>query len=184
MTHRRVPRRIALASASTGARAAALACAVVLAAAACTASGASPSPAPEATAVVALPVVATPGASAAAPPTNAAAGRTTTGWGEIWDAVPATFPLPAGVSAADLPDGPFSGTFTASAAAAATASAIADGLRAGGYPTVDAGAPAEDGSVTIDASGSAAGCRVQVSVRPLGGLTAIEILYGSGCPVP
>ena len=184
MTHRRVPRRIALASASTGARAAALACAVVLAAAACAAPGASPSPTPEPTAVVALPVVGTPGASAAAPSTNAAAGKTTTGWGEIWDAVPATFPLPAGVSAADLPDGPFSGTYTASAAAAAAAAAIADGMRAGGYLTVDAGSPAENGSVTIDATGSAAGCRVQVTVKPLGGLTAIEILYGSACPAP
>jgi len=168
-------------------RAATIACVVALGVAACSASGASPSPTPEPTAVIASPAVATPGpsgaASASATP-SASASRTATAWGEIWDAVPAAFLLPAGASAADLPDGPFSGTFTTAAPAAATASAIADGLRAGDYPTVNAGSPAEDGSVTVDATGTAAGCRVQVTVKPLGGLTAIEVLYGSACPAP
>jgi hypothetical protein len=181
MTHR-APARNGRPSTSAGIRAAVVACAMALAVAGCTASSASPSPTPEPTVVVSSPVVGTPRPSSAAP--SAAIGRTATAWGEIWDAVPAAFPVPAGASTADLPDGPFSGTYTTSTAAAATASAIADGLRAGGYPTVDAGSSAEDGSVTIDAMGSAAGCRVQVSVRPLGGLTAIEILYGSGCPAP
>jgi len=172
-------------SACAGLRAATIACAVALGVAACSASGASPSPTPEPTAVVASPAVGTPGVSGATPSgTAAATGRSATAWGEIWDALPAAFPLPAGASHADLSDGPFSGTYTVAAAAAATASGIADGLRGGGYPTVNAGSPAEDGSVTIDATGSAAGCRVQVSVRPLGGLTAIEILYGSACPAP
>ena len=177
---------IARRSACVGIQAATIACAVALGVAACSASGASPSPTLEPTAAIASPAVATPGRSAAASSAapSASASRTTTGWGEIWDAVPATFPVPAGASAADLPDGPFSGTYTTAAKAAATASAIADGLGAGGYPTVDAGSPAEDGSVTIDATGSAAACRVQVTVRPLGGLTAIEILYGSACPAP
>jgi hypothetical protein len=185
MTHRWTA-KIARPSACAGIRAATIACTVALAAAACTASGASPSPTPEPTAAIASPAIATPGASVA--PSSAApstpASRTATAWGEIWDAVPAAFPVPAGASAADLPDGPFSGTFTTAAPVAATASAIADGLRVGGYLTVNAGSPAEDGSVTIDATGAAAGCRVQVTVKPLGGLTAIEVLYGSGCPAP
>jgi hypothetical protein len=182
MTHRWSPRPIALPTGRTGVRVVALALVVALTAVACNASGASPTPTPEPTAEVGSPIVGTPGASAAVP--AATTGRTSTGWGEIWDAVPGAFPLPAGASAADLADGPFSGTYTTSSAAAPTADAIAAGLRAGGYGAVDAGSPAENGSVTIDAAGSAAACRVRVSVRPLGGLTAIEILYGSGCPAP
>ena len=104
-------------------------------------------------------------------------------WGEIWDALPASFPLPAGASPADLPEGPFSGTYTTSAAAAATADAIVSGLAARGYRPVDRSGPTEAGGVTIDATGSAAGCRVRVNVVPLGGLTAIEVLYGTACPI-
>jgi hypothetical protein len=185
MTHRRIARP----SVRVGVRAATFACAVALSVAACSATGASPSPTPEPTAAVAPPIVATPGASsgsalASAATASAPAGRTTTAWGEIWDAIPAAFPLPSGSSQADLPDGPLSGAYSTPAAIADTATAIADGLRAGGYRTVNAGTPAEDGSVTIDAVGSAAGCRVQVTVLPLGGLTAIEVLYGSACPAP
>ncbi len=162
-------------------RTAVLATLIALAVAACTATGASPSPTVEPTAELASPLVATPGGSPAAP--SGTPGRTTTAWGEIWDALPASFPLPAGASPADLPEGPFSGTYTTSAAAAATADAIVSGLAARGYRPVDRSGPTEAGGVTIDATGSAAGCRVRVNVVPLGGLTAIEVLYGTACPI-
>ncbi len=151
----------------------------ILVATACTAGGASPSPTPEPTAELGSPVVGTPAGSGAP---SEAPGRTTTDWGVIWDAVPASFPLPSGVAPADLPDGPVSGTYTTSTAASATADAIATGLRAGGYSTVVVSGPTEAGEVTIDAVGSDAGCRIRATVRPLGGLTAIVVLYGSGCP--
>ena len=44
------------------------------------------------------------------------------------------------------------------------------------------GTPLEDGSYTLDATGSAPGCKVQVTVKPMGGDTFVTILYGAACP--
>lgn len=157
----------------------ALASAAILAVAACTADGASPSPTPEPTAELGTPVVATPAGSGAPAATP---GRTMTAWGEIWDAVPASFPLPADASPGELPGEAASGAFSTSTSVASAAETVAAGLRADGYSKVDVGTPAEDGAVTIDSVGSDPRCRVRATVRPLGGLTAIVVLYGSGCP--
>jgi len=162
-----------------------VAAASVLVLAGCTAGGASPSPTVEPTAVIASPVVATPAQGGSGAPSGAPAAtptRTTTEWGEIWDAVPASFPVPSDATRADLPAGPFSGTYTTATASAAVTDAMATALRGGGYSTVTVTGPMEGGAVTIEADGAAAGCRVQATVRPLGALTAIEILYGSACP--
>ena len=151
----------------------------------CMAGGASPSPTVEPTAVIASPVVATPASGGSGAPSGAPAAaptRTTTEWGEIWDAVPSSFPVPPDATRADLPDGPFSGTYTTATASAAVTDAMATALRGGGYSTVTVTGPMEGGAVTIEADGAAAGCRVRATVRPLGALTAIEILYGSACP--
>ena len=165
--------------------AAAASLAVALALAACTAAGSSPSPTAVATSVIGSPAVST-----AAPATGAsgsasaspAAGTTQTDWGEIRDVVPAGFPIPAGAEPADLPQGPYSGAWTTSASAAQTAAAVRAGLLEAGWGGVGASGPTEAGEVTIDAAGPTPGCRVRVSVGPLGGLTAIVVLYGASCP--
>ena len=55
-------------------------------------------------------------------------------------------------------------------------------LRQAGYTTVGLSGPLEDGSYVLDMTGSAAGCKVQVSATPTGGLTTVTILYGAACP--
>ncbi|MEI8333798.1 MAG: hypothetical protein WCH74_08080 [Chloroflexota bacterium] len=162
-----------------------VAAASLLALAGCVGGGASPSPTVEPTAVIASPLVATPvagGSSAPSATPAATPARTTTDWGEIWDALPPAFPVPPDAQPADLAEGPFSGTYTTATASAAVADAMATALRGGGYSAVTVTGPMEGGTVTIEATGAGAGCRVRATVRPLGGLTAIEVLYGSACP--
>ena len=52
------------------------------------------------------------------------------------------------------------------------------------YGTEALTGPLEDGSYVLDSTGSAPGCRVQVSVAPLGGLTTVTVRYGAACPAP
>ena len=55
--------------------------------------------------------------------------------------------------------------------------------RTSGY-TVDGDTSAlEDGSFVLDARRDP-GCRVGVTVAPKGGITAVTVLYGAGCPKP
>lgn len=150
----------------------------------CSAPAASPSPTAVPTSVIASPAISSPTASGTPVATggpSAPAGTTSTDWGEIRDALPAGFPLPPGAEPADLPDGPFSGTYTTSTPAARAADAVRTGLIAAGYTGIETSAN-EAGEITIDATGPAAGCRVRVTVRPLGALTAVEVLYGAACP--
>ena len=51
-----------------------------------------------------------------------------------------------------------------------------------GFPTGGIGTPLEDGSYTLEATGSAPGCKVQATVKPMGGETFVTILYGAACP--
>jgi hypothetical protein len=158
--------------------------AVAAAIAGCAAAGTSPSPTAVATSVVGSPAVSSvaPSTPSASTPATPSAGTTQTDWGEIRDALPVAFPLPPGAEPADLPEGPNSGAFTTETPAAGAATAVEAGLRDAGWADVTASGPTEAGEVTIEASGAAAGCRVRVSVRPFGGLTAIVVLYGASCP--
>ncbi len=155
----------------------------------CVSVGSSASPTPVVSSGLASPAASTPGASAAASaPASAGPGAssgavTITDWGTIHDAVPAGFPLPPGAEPADLPEGPYSGAFTVGTSAADAAATVESGLRDAGWTDVTASGPTEAGEITIDAAtGSSAGCRARVSVRPLGGLTAVVVLYGAACP--
>ena len=60
--------------------------------------------------------------------------------------------------------------------------ALVDQLAKNGFPTAGLGTPLEDGSYTLDATGSAPGCKVQATVKPMGGETFVTILYGAACP--
>ena len=115
-----------------------------------------------------------------------AAGQTDTDWGRIWDSLPAGFPTyPGATPAGEVATGPAS---AALAVPGVEASTIADWLQSkleqASYGTEGRSGPLEDGSYVLDFTGSAPGCRVQVSVAPLGGLTTVTVRYGASCRQP
>ncbi len=108
--------------------------------------------------------------------------QTDTGWGRIWDAVPASFPLPAGASPVS-PDRPASGAWSLSGGDAATVTSdLRSALETAGYSTSGVDGPLEDGSRIIDSVGKSAACHVQTRVSPLGTTITITVLFGAGCP--
>jgi hypothetical protein len=116
----------------------------------------------------------------------AVAGQTDTDWGRIWDALPAGFPsYPGSAPAEEAATGPASAVLVIQGVEPKTiAEWIWSKLRATSYVGEGLAGPREDGSFLLDARGPAAGCRVQVSVAPLGGLTTVTVLYGASCPGP
>jgi hypothetical protein len=122
----------------------------------------------------------------AASSSSAGAGQTDTARGRIWDALPAGFPTyPGSTPAAEAATGPASAVLAAQGADPKTiAGWMQSELERATYSTEALSGPLEDGSYVLDAIGPAAGCRVQVSIAPLGGLTTITVLYGAECPGP
>jgi len=114
------------------------------------------------------------------------AGQTDTDWGRIWDSLPAGFPsYPGSTPAAEAASGPASAVLAVQGVEAKT---IVDWMQSkleqATYSTEALSGPLEDGSYVLESTGSAPGCRVQVSVAPLGGLTTVTVRYGAGCPEP
>ena len=62
------------------------------------------------------------------------------------------------------------------------AKALVTQLAGAGFPTAGLGTPLEDGSYVLEATGSAPGCKVQLTIKPMGGETFVTILYGAACP--
>ncbi len=137
-----------------------------------------PSTAPASAHLTAVPGgVATPVVGASiGPPTT-----TTTEFGKIFDALPASFPKLPDQEPADTIAGPTSGSFVANTTVAAAAAAIRAGLTAQGW-TVDVGSPLEDGSVVLEAAGPTSGCKTEVRFTPLSGTVIMSVLYGASCP--
>ena len=163
-----------------------LALAATLAFAACGSSNLSPSPnpstppatstAPSTVSPSASPSVLSPGASAAS--------QTDTAWGRIWDTLPGGFPVIAGSTPSEeAATGPASATFAVegNTAARITASMQA-ALEAAGFRTQGLSGPLEGGAYVLDATGTPAGCKVQVTAAPLGGVTTVTVMYGAACP--
>ena len=150
--------------------------------AACTASGASVAPSVS----TPVPVSAAPssGASAASSGGGSATSQTDTDWGRIWDTLPATFPAITGSTPSEeAAAGPASAVFTVDGDAAKTVATMLQArLEAAGYTTVGLGGPLEDGTFTLDMTGSPTGCMLQIRAAPTGGLTTVTILYGAACP--
>ena len=136
--------------------------------------GASTQP-PELTPVPGGPTAASPGL--VSPPT-----QTDTEWGRIWDALPPSFPLPPDAVPAETREGPVSASMGVGAAGQPTATFMESALLGAGFSIESTEGPMEDGSITINAVGPDPACQVQVSVRPLSGLTNVVVLYGAGCP--
>jgi hypothetical protein len=151
-----------------------------IALAACT-SG-SPSSSPSATA----PAVASsaPSASASASGGLSTTSQTATEWGRIWDTLPAGFPPIAGSTPSEeAATGPASATMSVNGnAAQAIATSMQSQLEAMGYRTAGLQGPLEDGSYVLESLGVAKGCIVQVTAKPLGGVTTVTVMYGAVCP--
>ncbi len=120
-----------------------------------------------------------PGADTELPRTT----QTDTAWGRIWDRLPDDFPRYPGSQPADetSPEA-VSGIF---AIPGGDAQEIADwfqnALELATYSTEALSGPLEDGSHVLDSAGEA-GCRIQVTVAPLGGTTNVSVRYGADCP--
>ena len=132
---------------------------------------------------------ATAAASRSAPPSvsassGPAAGQTDTEWGLIWDTLPNNFPTyPGSTPGEETATGPASANLVVDGLdAKGIVTVLQTLLRQAGYETVGLSGPLEDGSYVLDMTGSAAGCKVQVSAKPTGGLTTLTILYGAVCP--
>jgi hypothetical protein len=125
------------------------------------------------------------GTSAAAGPSGtSAAGQTDTEWGRIWDALPTGFPtFPGSTPSEEASTGPASATLAVDGnVAKAVATTFESKLKAAGYSTETVAGPLEDGTYTLEMTGSAPGCRIKVLAQPTGGLTTVTILYGAACP--
>ena len=113
------------------------------------------------------------------------ADQTATEWGRIWDTLPSGFPTyPGATPAEEASTGPASATFVVSGGVAKDVAAwMSDQLKRDAYGVDAATSPLEDGSYILEAQREA-GCRVQVTATPTGGLTTITVLYGADCPNP
>lgn len=116
--------------------------------------------------------------------TGPAAGQTDTAWGRIWDSLPAGFPaIPGSTPSEEAATGPASATLAVEGVDAKTiATTLKTQLEAAGFTTEGLNGPAEDGGYVLESTGTPAGCQVQATVSPLGGLTLVTILYGAACP--
>jgi hypothetical protein len=134
-----------------------------------------------------------PTASSAPLPTAVPGGRTAdpdsvptripttqTEWGEILDALPATFPIYPGAGIVEVPGGPVSGSFDARADADTVATWYADVLRGRGY-AVELSQPLEDGSRTLDAAADLPECRIRMTFTPADGSAIMTVLYAAAC---
>jgi hypothetical protein len=153
---------------------------VALVIAAC---GSTPSN-PSSSAVRPAPSTAGESAVVSASSGTAAAGQTDTEWGRIWDTLPSSFPsIPGARPSEEAAPGPASATLVIEGnVARLVATALVGQLAKNGFPTAGLGTPLEDGSYTLDATGSAPGCKVQLTIKPMGGETFVTILYGAACP--
>jgi hypothetical protein len=124
--------------------------------------------------------------SAASPSSAPAADQTDTGWGRIWDTIPAGFPVFPGATPADDATGePTSARFAAEEGGdpLAIATWLQDALEQATFSTLGLNGPGEDGGYVIDSAGEG-DCQVQTTVAPLGSTTFISVLYGADCPGP
>jgi hypothetical protein len=132
------------------------------------------------------PTASTAGSSATPPAQSgaAAASQTDTEWGRIWDTLPSNFPeIPGARASEEAATGPASATLVLEGnVAQLVATSLVDLFTKNGFPIAGAGTPLEDGSYTLDATGSAPGCKIQATVKPMGGETFVTILYGAACP--
>lgn len=111
--------------------------------------------------------------------------QTDTEWGRIWDALPPSFPVYPGAVETEE----FGGDNAAVSAVFTVAETGTDEivtwmqqrLELATYSTEALSGPLEDDAFVIDSVGDA-GCRIETTVKPAGGLTFISVRYGADCP--
>lgn len=142
-------------------------------------------PSAEPTSIAPSASVANAGPSASDATSALLAGQTDSDWGRIWDRLPAAFPIYPGAAPADeAQTGPVSAVLAVEGQDARTIAAWMQAeLEHDGYRTEAFNGPLEDGGFILDSVGEA-GCRIEVAVAPLGGLTLVTVLYGAACPSP
>jgi hypothetical protein len=130
------------------------------------------------------PSTAASSAASSAPSTAAETGQTDTEWGRIWDTLPSRFPeIPGARPSEEAATGPASATFVIGGDVSRQVAAALVTLLAGAdFPTGGLGTPLESGAYVLEATGPTAGCKLQVTVEPMGGETLVTILYGADCP--
>jgi len=127
---------------------------------------------------------ATPADSPSAASAASTGTQTETGWGRIWDDVPAGFPkFPTSTVADDISPDPVSGTYAVdNDDTAQIAGWMQNALETASLRTESLSGPLEDGGFVIESVGQG-DCRIQTSVRPMGGLTFVVVRYGAACPM-
>jgi hypothetical protein len=148
---------------------------------ACGPSSAStpPSAEPSLTAVPGGPASPVIGASVGPPTTS-----NVEGFGEIWDALPASWPAFPGQSASEI-GSDASQALVVKGDPAALAIQLRRTLEQRGGWTVDIASALEDGTVVLEAIGPAEGCRVRAKFTPNtpgSDLGTLQVYYGARCP--
>jgi hypothetical protein len=135
---------------------------------------ATPAPHPEPSG----PIASTPAAS---PPGPVVPSQSDTEWGRIWDELPDGFPVPPGSTATE-PDVPASGAYDVPTSVEEAATFMQQTLELANFSTFTMSGPLEDGSIVIESVGpGGTDCRVETTVKPLGGVTRLTIRYGAAC---
>jgi len=108
--------------------------------------------------------------------------QTATGWGTIWDALPASFPEFPGAGPTETGEGPASAILdVGDTDPAEVAGFYESGLEFAGYHTLARSDPREDGSIEVEWAGETT-CRILATITPMGGTTIVTILYRADCP--
>jgi len=149
---------------------------------ACADAGGTATPRPTGTTGPAPSVATT--ATLPATSSTAPSGQTDTEWGRIWDRLPSGFPTyPGWTPGEETATGPASANLVVEGIdAKGIATLLQTLLTQAGYTTAGLSGPLEDGSYVLDMTGPPAGCKLQVTAAPTGGLTTLTILYGAACP--
>ena len=102
------------------------------------------------------------------------------GFGRILDKVPPSFPKLPDQSESEIGSAS-SGMFNSNLDPTTASRTIRDGLAAQGW-TVDVGSPLEDGTIILEATGPATGCKAEVRFTPASGSSLMLVLVGASCP--
>jgi hypothetical protein len=132
---------------------------------------ARPTPAPDLT-----PVPAGPSVVVTSPVTT----TDVDGFGRILDKVPPSFPKLPDQSESEV-GSTSSGMFVSNLDPATASRTIRGGLVAQGW-SVDVGTPLEDGTIVLEATGPAKGCKAEVRFTPASGSILMLVLVGASCP--
>lgn len=153
----------------------------------CTSAAATPSGSPAADASAApspaaSAMAASPSPADASPSPSPKVTQTDTSWGPIWDAVPASFPVPTGAEPVSVNEAVSTSWSIQGTDAASVAQEMQTALEAAGYSTAASSGPLENGARIIDSVGASSACAVQTRVTPLGDTVSVTVMFGAACP--